>query len=240
MENKQNSAMKSMMTSRRGRLVIAVIIILVVIGIAVAGKFWYQNRKYVTTDNARISAPLIPVSPLATCQIISLDVEFGGYVEKGQKIATVGQPRSSNPADKQGLREIPLGRAIIESPVSGYVAAIWSYPGAIVAAGQPVITLYDTSEVWVMANVEETKVYRIIPGQGVEIKVDMLGGAKLRGKVEGIATATAGSFSLLPQNNTTANFTKVAQVVPVKISVDNPAGYLLVPGTSVEVKIVTR
>ncbi len=70
--------------------------------------------------------------------------------------------------------------------------------------------------------------------------VDSLGGAKLKGKVDGIAAATAATFSLLPQNNTTGNFIKVAQVVPVMITVDNPNNYVLIPGTSVEVRIATR
>lgn len=240
MENKRTDSFRTMLSSRRGMVVGAVVGLLVVVGAALGGNFWYQNRNYVSTDNARISAPLIPVSTLATCQIITLNVELGSYVEKGQTVAIVGQPRSASPAERQGLREIPLGRAVIEAPVSGYVAAIWVYPGTVVSAGQPIVTLYDVSSVWVTANVKEDKICRIRPGQEVEIKVDMLGGARLKGRVEGIATATAASFSLLPQNTTTANFTKVAQVVPVKITVENPGGYLLVPGTSVEVKIAIR
>jgi len=110
----------------------------------------------------------------------------------------------------------------------------------VVSAGQPVVTVYDISETWVIANVSELELYRILPGQEVEIKVDSLGGATLGGKVEGVAAATAATFSLLPQNNTTVNFIKVVQVVTVKISVANPGNYILVPGTSVEVKIDTR
>lgn len=240
MESKNSNAMRAVMGSRRGMVVIAVVGLLVIAGLVLGGNFWYQNRNYVSTDNARISAPLIHVSTLATCQIVTLDVKLGSYVEKGQKVATVGQPRSASPAERQGLKETPLGRAVIEAPVSGYVAAVWAYPGAVVSAGQPIVTLYDISDVWVTANVEETKIYRIKPGQVVEIKIDMLGGVRLKGRVEGIAAATAASFSLLPQNTTTANFTKVAQVVPVKIAVENPGGHLLVPGTSVEVRIATR
>jgi multidrug resistance efflux pump len=152
----------------------------------------------------------------------------------------VGAPRADNPTNRQGFRDIATGRASIESPVSGYVAAVWSYPGAVVNPGQSLVTVYDISDTWVTANVSEIELYRIKPGQEVEIKVDSLGGAMLMGKVEGIAGATAATFSLLPQNNTTGNFIKVVQVVPVKISVDNPGNYVLVPGTSVEVRIATR
>jgi multidrug resistance efflux pump len=109
-----------------------------------------------------------------------------------------------------------------------------------VSAGSYIVTLYDTSNTWVTANISEIELYRIKPGQEVEIKVDSLGGVTLMGKVEGIAAATAATFSLLPQNNTTGNFIKVVQVVPIKISIANAGNYLLVPGTSVEVRIATR
>ena len=92
----------------------------------------YQNYKYYSTDNAYISAPLIPVVAYSQTQIISLDANYGTYVERGQRLATVGQPRPSNPADVLGSREMPMGRAVIEAPVDGYVAAIWQYPGAVV------------------------------------------------------------------------------------------------------------
>ena len=180
------------------------------------------------------------MSALASSQIISLDVDLGSYVDKGQRIATMGVPRPDSPADRQGLKEIPLGRASLDAPVSGYVAAVWSYPGQVVSAGASIVTLYDASNTWVTANISEAELHRIQPGQEVEVTVDSLGGAKLQGKVDGISAATAATFSLMPQNNTTGNFIKVAQVVPIKISVDNPGNYVLIPGTSVEVKITTR
>ncbi len=240
MANKFGEKMKSVLASKRGRIVFIVITVLVLGGVALGAWLGYQSYKYVSTDNARISAPLIPVTVLASCQVISLDVDYGSYVEKGQKIAAVGAPRADNPANRQGFRDLAMGRASIESPVSGYVAAVWTYPGAVVSPGQSVVTVYDISETWVTANVSELALHRIKPGQVVEIKVDSLGGAVLTGKVEGVAAATAATFSLLPQNNTTGNFIKVVQVVPVKIAVDNPGNYILIPGTSVEVKITTR
>jgi len=169
-----------------------------------------------------------------------MDADTGSYVERGQKIATVGQPRPDNVVDRQGFKEIPLGKAGIESPVNGYVAAVWTYPGALLGAGSPLVTIYDNSDTWVSANISETELHRIEPGQEVEISIDSLGGLKLKGKVVGISAATAATFSLLPQNNTTGNFIKVVQVVPVKISIENPGNHILVPGTSVEVKIKVR
>ncbi len=240
MAAKLSERVKSGLSTTRGKVIFIVALVVVLGGLVALGYLVYQSYKYVSTDNARISAPLIAVPALAPSQIISLDVDLGSYVEKGQRIAVMGVPRPDSPADRQGLKEIPLGRASLDAPVSGYVAAVWSYPGQVVSAGASIVTLYDASNTWVMANISEADLHRVQPGQEVEIKCDSLGGVRLTGKVDGIAAATAATFSLMPQNNTTSNFIKVAQVVPIKISVDNPANYVLIPGTSVEVKITTR
>jgi multidrug resistance efflux pump len=240
MANKFSDRMKSMLSSRTGKIIFFTACLFVIGAAAIGANLWYQNYKYVSTSNANISAPLISVGSLAPCQIISLDADYGSYVEKGQRIAIVGTPRSDNPITMQGLKDIPIGRNNIESPVNGYVAAVWTYPGAVVSPGQPIVTVYDISETWVLANITEGDIYRLKPGQEVQITIDSLGGAVLQGQVEGIAAATAGTFSLIPQNNTTANFIKVAQVVPVKITIENPGRYILIPGTSVEVKIAIK
>jgi len=231
---------KSGLSTTRGKVIFIVALVVVLGGLVTLGYLGYQNYTYVSTDNARISAPLIAVPALTSSQIISLDVDLGSYVEKGQRLATMGVPRPDSPADRLGLKDVPLGRASLDAPVSGYVAAVWSYPGQVVSLGASIVTLYDASNTWVTANISEADLGRIQPGQEVEIKVDSLGGTRLMGRVDGIAAATAATFSLMPQNNTTGNFIKVAQVVPVKISVYNPDNYVLIPGTSVEVKITTR
>ena len=229
--------MNSMLSNGKRKTMFAAGIVLLIIVIGIAAYFIYQGNKYVSTDNARISAPLISVSALNNCQVISLNVDLGSFVKQGQQLAEVGQPRSFDPSIRQGTRAEPLGDSKIESPVDGYIAAIWSYPGSVIAAGQPVVTIYDSSNVWVSANIDETHIQRIKPGQNVQIKVDTLRGRTLTGTVSGIAPATASSFSLLPQQNTSGNFIKVVQVVTVKINIDNAESYLLIPGTSVEVKI---
>jgi multidrug resistance efflux pump len=232
--------MKTGLSTTRGKVIFIVVLAVVLGGLCTLGFLGYQGYMYISTDNARISAPLISVSALSSSQIISLDVDLGSYVEKGQRIATMGVPRPDSPVDRQGLKEIPLGRASLDAPVSGYVAAVWSYPGQIMLPGASIVTLYDASNTWVMANISEANLHRIRPGQPAEVSVDSLGGVKLTGRVDGIGAATAATFSLMPQNNTTGNFIKVAQVVPVKITVDNPGNYVLIPGTSVEVKIAVH
>ena len=241
MANKLSDRMKSVFATTRGRVIFIVVAVIVVGGITVGVYLGYQNYKYVSTDNAQIAGSHINVNATTASQIITLDVDYGSYVENGQEIATVGQPRPDNQfVAGMGLKETPMGRAVIESPINGYVAAVWAYPGQVMAQGTQIVTLSDVSDSWVVANLSEADLYKIEPGQPVEIAVDSLGGLKLQGNVVGIAAASAATFSLLPANNTTGNFIKVTQLVPVKISVENPGHYILIPGTSVEVKITVR
>jgi multidrug resistance efflux pump len=225
---------------RRRIIILAVIAIMVIGGGIYGANMWYQNTHYVTTSNAQLNAPLISVSTMGTGQMVKLNVDIGKWVEQGQSVAEVTAPRFSDNIARQGSEAPPSSGTAVEAPVSGYVAAVWTYPGALISAGSPVVTIYDASSVWVTANIDEGAVSRVHPGQDVEISVDSLGGMVLKGKVQGISPATAATFSLLPQSNTNANFIKVGQVVPVKIIVEKPDGVSLIPGSSVEVKIATE
>jgi multidrug resistance efflux pump len=107
--------------------------------------------------------------------------------------------------------------------------------GDMVSPGQPVLSVVDLGKLWVTANVDEAEIKRISVGQPADVHVDALG-KTLNGTVMAITPASAATFSLLPQNNTSGNYTKVTQRVPVKIAVDY-AGSILFPGTSAEVTI---
>ncbi len=222
---------------KRRKVIVSVIIVLILGGAAYGINRWLQSSHYITTDNANLGAPLISISSLSAGQIISVNVDIGDRVEKQQTIAEIGTPRYSDSGSRQGFSATPGSGAAVQAPVSGYVAAVWTYPGAIIGAGSPIITLFDDSKIWVTVNINENRIRDIQPGQAVDVTVDCLGGVALTGKVEGISPATSSSFSLLPQGNSSANFNKVAQMIPVKISLDNTDGLSLIPGSSVEVKI---
>ena len=107
---------------------------------------------------------------------------------------------------------------------------------------QPVFSVYDRSETWVTANLEETSLHAVHLDQEVGIAVDSYPDRSFSGRVFEIGSSTASQFSLIPPNNASGNFTKVTQRVPVKISIreDAPPGARpadLLPGMSVEVRI---
>ncbi len=101
--------------------------------------------------------------------------------------------------------------------------------------GQTVVAVVEPS-VWIVANLKETQLGRILPGQSVEISVDAIQGRKFTGKVDSFQTGTGAVFALLPPDNATGNFTKIVQRVPVKIVFDRQSiqGYedRIVPGLS--------
>lgn len=129
----------------------------------------------------------------------------------------------------------------IFAPSSGVVARRWALSGDVVSPGQPIFTVYDLQDVWVRANLEETKISRIKPGDEVSIEFDTYPGRQFSGRVELIGSAAAAQFSLIPPNNASGNFTKVTQRIPVKITLsEKPSSsdpLPLRPGMSATVKI---
>jgi multidrug resistance efflux pump len=115
--------------------------------------------------------------------------------------------------------------------------------GDVVRAGQTVLSLIDLSNIWITANIEETKLPTIRVGDHVDITVDAYPKLKLEGSVVVVGAAAASQFALIPANNASGNFTKVTQRIPLKISLKKPENtqdLYLRPGMSVKVKIRTR
>ncbi|MGB9765499.1 MAG: HlyD family secretion protein [Candidatus Saccharicenans sp.] len=140
------------------------------------------------------------------------------------------------------LIEAQLLNLTIYSPLDGVVAKRWVLPGEVVKPGQPIFSIYRQDNLWVTANLEETKVSRIQIGSPVEIQVDAYPRHPFHGRVFLIGDYTAAQFSLIPPNNASGNFTKVTQRVPIKISLDdltpeNKQKFPLSPGLSVEIRI---
>lgn len=144
-----------------------------------------------------------------------------------------------------GVVQAQLENCTITCPVNGKVARRWVLPGDVVQAGQPIFSVYDRTETWVTANLEETNLQDIQLNQPVSIAVDGYPGRTFSGRVFQIGSSTAAQFSLIPPNNASGNFTKVTQRVPVKISIteERAAGVQpveLLPGMSVEVRIKVK
>jgi membrane fusion protein (multidrug efflux system) len=141
-----------------------------------------------------------------------------------------------------GVVETQLQNMTLSAPFDGTVAKRWLMEGDVVQPGQPIFTIYETRDIWVTANLEETKLGRIRLGDAVEVVIDAYPGRIFKGKVGLIGDYTAAQFSLIPPNNASGNFTKITQRVPLRVYLDGLTPevrreYSLRPGMSAEVKI---
>jgi len=202
--------------------------------------YWWNGQHYVSTENAQVSGQQVQVGSMNAGRLTEVDARVGGTVRRDQLLAVVQLPSqvgvAQNGAPKMDF--LPDASALVEvrSPIDGVVIATPGAVGSTVAQGQAIVTLVDPAQLWVTANVDETQVPRLRVGQSAEVFVDALD-TTVDGKVDALTPATAASFSLIPSSsNTTTNFTKVTQVVPVRVAVSlgNQPGLL---GSSASVRI---
>ncbi|SDD53546.1 membrane fusion protein, multidrug efflux system [Dyadobacter soli] len=128
---------------------------------------------------------------------------------------------------------INLGYTVITAPYDGQVGRKTIIEGQQIQPGQPLVSIVNKKEKWVTANFKETQLGHLYIGQDVSIAVDGLNGKRYYGQVEAISPSTGSKFSLLPPDNSTGNFVKVVQRIPVKIKLTRGDVDLLRAGMSV-------
>lgn len=121
---------------------------------------------------------------------------------------------------KKNLAELHLSYTILTAPCSGVVGRKNIQEGQLVQDGQTLLNIVDGNEKWIMANFRESQIAHITEGQAVEIKVDAFPDMKFSGTVSSLSDATGSAFSIVPQDNSTGNFVKVEQRIPVRIEFD--------------------
>ena len=150
--------------------------------------------------------------------------------------AEVGRARAS--VDKS---ELSLSDTIVYAPQDGAISNRKVEPGMYLEAGWPMMSLVPLEETWVIANFKETQLENVRPGQPALVEIDAFPNHPVTGRVDSVAPASAAEFSLLPPQNTTGNFIKVVQRIPVRILYELPPALVgrVVPGMSVEITIDT-
>jgi membrane fusion protein (multidrug efflux system) len=134
-----------------------------------------------------------------------------------------------------------LAHSIVRAPFDGIVTNVPSLQsGQYLAAAATAFNIVSTDHVWVQASPKETELTYVKPGQEVTVEVDAYPGQRWVGTVESISPASASSFSLLPAENTSGNWVKVVQRIPMRVRVNNASGKPpLRVGMSVELSVDT-
>jgi membrane fusion protein (multidrug efflux system) len=169
-------------------------------------------------------------------------------LEQAQKrVASIGAQAAQNAAQADVARARrqaaanDLSATRLTAPVAGRIASGNVRVGQFVQPGTRLMTVVP-EEIYVVANFKETQMGLMRPGLPAKIHVDALPGITFTGAVTSVTPGTGATFSMIPPQNATGNFTKIVQRIPVRIRIDaGPAARrVLVPGLSLEVEVDTR
>jgi membrane fusion protein (multidrug efflux system) len=160
-----------------------------------------------------------------------------GKLSQAQAPAQIAAQRAALQIAEQNLKNTK-----IYSPIDGYVGEKSVEVGQTVSSGMTMLTLIP-DRVFVTANFKETQVGSMHPGQPVDISLDAYKGVKFHGTVDSINPASQNTYALVPAQNSTGNFVKVTQRIPVKIAFDKNTDfqkYPMRPGMSVEASVLVK
>ncbi|WP_423156886.1 HlyD family efflux transporter periplasmic adaptor subunit [Staphylococcus chromogenes] len=200
-------------------------LLILIIG-AVAFYFYNQSANYIKTDNAKVDSEQMKLSSPIPGQITKLNAKEGDKLNEGDTVAEVtGKGQDGQPQKME-----------IKMPKDGTIAKMDGQENGMAQAGQPMAYAYNMNDLYITANIDETDVKDLSENEKVDVSIDGQS-SQIKGRVDRIGNATASSFSLMPSSNSDGNYTKVTQVVPVKIKLDNQPSKGIVPGMNAEVSI---
>lgn len=140
------------------------------------------------------------------------------------------------------LARLNLSYTVVLAPCDGYTGRKEIQQGQLIQPGQTLVDIVDSEEKWIVANYKETQTANISVGCEVEIEVDAVPDHTFKGVVRSVSRATGASFSLMPQDNSSGNFVKIEQRIPVRIDFaeDNDAEAMerVAAGMNVECKVL--
>jgi membrane fusion protein (multidrug efflux system) len=163
------------------------------------------------------------------------------HVEKARAALTTSG--GATPAVRVAQAEVAKARldlehAVVRAPEDGWITRFDLTAGTVVTPGNPLFAIVVADSFWVDANFKEPELAGVVPGRSATIVVDMYPHHTFHGRVESLAGGTGAAFSLLPAQNANGNWVKVAQRVPVKISVADPdPSFALRVGATATVKV---
>ncbi len=135
--------------------------------------------------------------------------------------------------------KLNLSYTIITAPQDGLISKVNVQAGQFLTAGQLTFSIIEDDNPWVVANFKETQIAKMKIGQKVIVNVDAFPGHDFEAKLTSFSPGTGSIFALLPPDNSSGNFVKVVQRVPVKIEFDgaDPLVKQLRAGMNVDVDV---
>lgn len=205
------------------KVIYSVLLILVLAACSVGYYFYLNSVNYFTTDNAKVTAKMYPIYPVTAGKILEWNMNAGDLVKKDEVL---------------GRQEI---LPYITSPIDGTIVKSDTIKNQMVAATTQLAVVADTSNMYIGVNIEETDIMKIKIGQNVDVKIDAYPGKTFKGKVTDIDNTTQTYFSASATSLTTSGtYTKVTQLIPVKVTIENKEKLPMTFGMNANVKIKLR
>ena len=200
-------------------MIIAAAIVILLAGLGIAGYFIYEGSFYYQTDNAMVDAVIYQLTANASGQLVIMNISQGDEVKAGQVLAQV----------EKG--------PYVRSPVDGTVTDVKMQKGDYVTASDVILVVVKTSDMYITANVEETNILKIRVGQSVSVSLDAYG-RSFDGYVEEVNTVTSTKLAGSATSFTTSGtYTKITQLIPIKIKLLDNVDLVNIIGTNATVKI---
>ncbi|WP_027399679.1 HlyD family secretion protein [Anaerovorax odorimutans] len=213
----------------KNKKVVIILSSLIVVLTAVWVYFDYQKNHYIVTEDAKVDATIVKVSPQINGKITELTFEENQRVEENEMIA-----RQSEELLAAGAN---IEMTVIRAPISGQIIKKMASVGEMASPSSPIAMMVNPNELYITANIEEDKIELVKVGQEVYFTVDSFPKVWFKGKVESIGSASTSVSSLLSTQSSGNSFIKVTQRIPIKISFSEKYEEKLLPGMNAKIKI---
>ncbi len=218
------------MEKERGKLnektknmIFMIVGIVILIGVGIWYYMYWEGNTYFSTENAKVTAKLYSIVPLSAGRLDRLTVEEGSIVKANE---VIGRVENSS---------------YLKSPIDGEIVKVNSTVNSLVSPTSAVAVVADTSNIYVQANIEETNIVRVKEGQDVTVTIDAYPGKKFNGRVLEIDKATQGALTNSALSfSTSGTYTKVVQLIPVKIALEDSVNLDGLIGVNSTVRIRLR
>jgi multidrug resistance efflux pump len=200
-------------------LLIGAALVILLAGLGIGGYLIYEGNFYYQTDNAKVDTTIYQLTANARGKLVKVYVSQGEEVKAGQVLARV----DNGP--------------YIKSPIDGTVLDVKLQEGDFVTASDVVAVVANTSDIGIKANVEETDILKIHEGQSATVSLDAYG-QSFDGYVEEVDPVTSAKLSgAISSFTTSGTYTKITQLLSVKIKLLEDIDLADIIGTNATVKI---
>ena len=203
------------------------LLFLLTAGLAAGGVFGFQHlwqaANYLVTDNARVTTNLIVIAPSMPGVLERFTAAEGNYVRENEILGWV----------KNG--------EAMRSPIDGLVIYTNAVQDQVVTPQEPVAVIADINSIHIRANIEETEIAKIQPGQNVFVTIDTFGARQFAGYISEIGRITQAELTGNAMSFTTGGtFNRITHLIPVKINLIDDINLHSLIGINARVRIQLR